>query len=1015
MNVVQQFESTAYLCPKHKSHIESRGLLNDWSYANCRTVSADEASVYLGYAAKSGGILFVGKTTQFQFRPDKPWKSESCKKAPKYRTPVGEYDAFLPQHPTDKNYWEPENLKQHCYRINDHPCIILTEGPFKGIAGCANDIPTIALLGVSMGLTSKKGDIQGKRYLVETLEKYARAGFGFIIGFDADAATNPSVIWEQRKLGRQLLKFSIPVYSITGHWDVGTEGETKGMDDFIQKKGIEEFRRMLAKSVSFEDWESGPGDSDSKPDKADKQPPPQSLGAEFAEDLRDRLCYSDEHKSWMKYELRHRGVWAAVNDDYVLSAIDTMCQVRGLQPNNAYCANVLGSLKRKLFELDWLERPSNELLPFEDGVLEIENDRWHEHAPGFRLTWSLPRAYKGSAVNARWAKINDWIDRATDSNQHKKEILLAFIAASLRGMASLQKFLMLTGPGGTGKGLYTRLTTMIVGERNTWIGNLEDLTKADKVAELQTKRLAVFDDQEKYTGNLSNFRSLTGSGLLSGRKLYQNAVSFRFPGLALVTANQPCFPASGLSWLKRRIVQEEFQYTPVKRNTNLEKELEPELSAFTQYLLSIPVAEIERILSQEGCGINGTFWADRVRADPMASWVNDCVVHDPAAQTAIGADKDEWKDGDYAAAKSTLFGSYHHYCRRAGYSAKGKNNFSADLVELCRSVLEWKDVEKCRTAAGTAVKGLRLRTDADTNIATVEELLSQNADIDLHGADLNADLKLLSAKDCVDSVDLNPKLWEKIETEILPPISGLNSPTADSNRSEVDLKKVDPPDVCTVSTNLTEQSIEPLDGLHGGLHEGLHEDGAEVAGESDAPLENPDVETIGQIGRGQLNESEAELVEFAREAIATGNVELAKQIQSVLSEACNSGAADRSKVWQSLTPSEQAAFKALLATDSPTDSAAKTDRPIAAPESEQPAPSESHPETISHQDAEKMRDIARIWWEEYYPEQLQTLLTQMFGWDGPGTKYSKATVDRWLEAEDAVVRLRIAELMDRHS
>jgi hypothetical protein len=51
---------------------------------------------------------------------------------------------------------------------------------------------------------------------------------------------------------------------------------------------------------------------------------------------------------------------------------------------------------------------------------------------------------------------------------------------------------------------------MVVGERNTWIGNLEDLTKADKVADLQTKRLAVFDDQEKYTGNLSNFdRSLT--------------------------------------------------------------------------------------------------------------------------------------------------------------------------------------------------------------------------------------------------------------------------------------------------------------------------------------------------------------------------------------------------------------------------------------------------------------------------------------------------------------------------
>lgn len=102
--IANQFSTTAYLPPKHKSHIESRGLLNRWSEVNCRTVSADEASVYLGYTAKSGGILFLGKTTQLQFRPDKPWKSESCKKAPKYRTPVGEYDAFLPQHPTNKNY-----------------------------------------------------------------------------------------------------------------------------------------------------------------------------------------------------------------------------------------------------------------------------------------------------------------------------------------------------------------------------------------------------------------------------------------------------------------------------------------------------------------------------------------------------------------------------------------------------------------------------------------------------------------------------------------------------------------------------------------------------------------------------------------------------------------------------------------------------------------------------------------------------------------------------------------------
>jgi len=991
MNVVQQFESTAYLSPKHKSHIESRGLLNDWSFANCRTASADEASVYLGYPAKSGGILFLGKTTQFQFRPDKPWKSSGSKRAPKYRTPVGEYDAFLPQHPTDKNYWEPENLKQHCYRIDDHPYLLITEGAFKAIAGCSHDLPTIALMGISMGLTAKASDVQGQRYLVPTLEAYARAGFGFIIAFDADATTNPSVIWEQRKLGRQLLKFDVPVRSITAQWEPGTEGETKGMDDFIQRKGIEEFRRMLTKSVSFEEWESNQESGEGSFGKSKKQaPPPQVLGAELAEDLREQLCYSDEHKSWMKYELRHKGVWAAVNDDYVLSAIDTMCQTRGLQPNNAYCANVLGSLKRKLFELDWLERPSNELLPFEDGVLSIESNTWQEHAPGFRLTWSLPRSYKGSAVNSGWAKINDWMNQTTDGNRNKKDILIAFIAASLRGMASLQKFLMLTGPGGTGKGVYSRLTTMVVGERNTWIGNLEDLTASDKVADLQTKRLAVFDDQEKYTGNLSNFRSLTGGGKISGRQLYKSAVDFRFTGLALITANQPCFPASGLSWLKRRIIQEGFEYTPIKRNPHLERELEPELSAFTQYLLSIPVTEIERILAQEGTGINGTFWADRVRADPMASWVNDCIIHDALAQTAIGADKDEWKDADYVAAKSTLFGSYNNYCRRAGYSAKGKNNFSADLVELCREVLEWKDVAKQRSAAGMAIKGLRLRTDTDQDISTVEDVLtkSENVDLGLQDVDPNVDPQSLPHKACVDHVDLNSKLVKKNEItsadSSLETDSGTTSTSSDQVNTAADVVEVLPsPNVYTVYTSHTDQDIQPTQGLHSGLHSGQH---------------------------SELNEDELDLLQMIRLALAKPDSESVRQaaadILPVLKDVCANGAANREKVWLALTESERATFSELTA------------KPLAlADNPPEPEPAETAPklETIAPTDAEKLREIATVWWDKYFPEQLQTLITQMFGWDAPGTKYDAATIAAWLATEGAVVQERIGELIRRRS
>jgi putative DNA primase/helicase len=71
------------------------------------------------------------------------------------------------------------------------------------------------------------------------------------------------------------------------------------------------------------------------------------------------------------------------------------------------------------------------------------------------------------------------------------------------------------------------------------------------------------------------------------------------------------------------------------------------------------------------------------------------------------------------------------------------------------------------------------------------------------------------------------------------------------------------------------------------------------------------------------------------------------------------------------------------------------------------------PKKVTPEDAQKMRDIALVWWPEYYPEQMQALLTQMYAWQTPGTKYDVATLAEWLEGEDDLIRDRITELIHR--
>jgi hypothetical protein len=155
----------------------------------------------------------------------------------------------------------------------------------------------------------------------------------------------------------------------------------------------------------------------------------------------------------------------------------------------------------------------------------------------------------------------------------------------------------------------------------------------------------------------------------------------------------------------------------------------------------------------------------------------------------------------------------------------------------------------------------------------------------------------------------------------------------------------------------------------------------------------------------ELNEDELNLVEMIRIVTAEPDAEIARQaaadIVPVLRKVCGSGAANREKVWAALTKSERAIFSEL------------TVKPIVLsdnsqePEPPQPAP---EPEIIAPADAEKLREIASIWWDEFYSGQLQNLISQMFGWKAPGTKYSREVIGRWLEGEDSVVGVRLDEL-----
>jgi putative DNA primase/helicase len=703
--MIAQVRHDSSLEEKHTRELsKKRGLPVAWCEANCRSVTAKEASDLLGYKALSGGIWLYGENIQAQFKPDTPWKNEGDKRAPKYRSPLGWYDAMLPQSPTEARYWsDTESLKEKCYIVDGHPCVVVTEGFFKAISGCAIGVPTVALIGVEMGLTPKADDPQGKRYLVESLEKLARAGFGFIHAFDADCAMKPEVIAAQRKLCHQISKFSVPQYIATGLWTVD---EGKGMDDYIQKNGEEAFRKeVLAKSVSFELWEA----QFRTPDEKEKKVSQQTLSMEIIEKYRDVLAWHVPNKAWYWYEqpIEGRvipGVWAEVPDEVIGYMVVTEAMKHLTHFNHDLIAGTMRLLKYHLKVVYWETKPGYVCL--KDCVLEVETLKEYPHQPGYRFLSALPYCWSDREVGCDPVKA--WLLEACEGRHEWVEVIRAAMNATLTERAGkLQRFMELIGFGGTGKGTIIRLTTALVGKENVAVTDLKQLEKNRfETASLYSKKAVIITDSERYAGDVATLKALTGQDLIRyEKKGVQQTQGYRYHGMVWIAANEAIQSADYTSGLKRRRLSMPFnRVVPPHKRRDLEREFEPYLPGVLHWVLSMPeedVVSYVRDTDSKVPSLKGFQAEVLLETNPIALWADTSLVLSPGAKTYVGN-----KGMD---ASQYLFASYSAWAEGAGYNPVSQARFSRNLLDLLKSQLGVTDVEKGRGNKGAYIQGVMIR------------------------------------------------------------------------------------------------------------------------------------------------------------------------------------------------------------------------------------------------------------------------------------------------------------------
>ncbi len=591
---------------------------------------------------------------------------------------------------------------------------IIGEGGKKGLSMLSQGYVPLPLYGCNCG---------GREKLTPDLKRFNQEDAIWLFALDRDSKekTRHRVNAAKRDLGNVLDRDGFKTYREDIVW---SSEDGKGVDDLIVNKGFGAFDSAYNRAIARLEKQFKPGNGVflSKEEKH-KNLPPDQMAKKIAEDFRQLLAFDNETKQWRRYAADFDGVWSNESPEYIESYIYKLIVNEGAYNFGPdYVTGIVKILRHELVQRQWNQVSSREFLPFLNGVVKINTGELLPHNPNYWLTWCLPRNY--SALGGSWENINAFLEHLAAGNADIKELLICYCNAVIKGRYDLQKFLHLIGLGGTGKGTFTRLLTELIGKQNVLVTNLPIwCANQFEGANAYGKRLVIFPDEDPYRGSIGRFLSLTGEDQVRAEEKRQKSFNFDYQGMTLVVSNFPVFSGGSSSRAKRRTITVPCN-NPVREadRQQLSTVFEPELAAFTNYLLSLSDDHVTAVLrgKKEIPECTLEFWNNQMKGDSIAAWLNDKVIYDVNAVTAVGNDRNEGTNGEAC----TLFGSYNRHCQASGDLPKSIKVFSPDLLELCHTIIKWP-VQKEHTKTGKFIKGLRLRTPLDNEIPTYDYSLMQ--------------------------------------------------------------------------------------------------------------------------------------------------------------------------------------------------------------------------------------------------------------------------------------------------
>lgn len=328
---------------------------------------------------------------------------------------------------------------------------------------------------------------------------------------------------------------------------------------------------------------------------------------------------------------------------------------------------------------------------FRNGMFDVIEFKLRKHKPEYLSVNQIPHeVHKVSDITEIKNTTRRFMESAIP-DMDDRIMLFQYIGYCMTVDTRFQKFLMLTGEGGTGKSQIVALFQKVVGRNNYSSISLQDLNKRFYPTQLYGKVLnACADISSEALSNTENIKKAVGEdALMYEKKGGEPDVFFSYAKL-LFSANEPPLNIDEKSnAYYRRLMILEMNHVPSKeeRDTELGEKLEKEMD----YTIWMALLHLQQ-LYQDGEfkeSNHSKRLVDKLycSADSVKAYIDECVERKEGVNTE----------------RKKLYEDYLRYCKEYGRREHAPNQFYNSL--------ERKGFKPIRTNSARLFKDITVKSE----------------------------------------------------------------------------------------------------------------------------------------------------------------------------------------------------------------------------------------------------------------------------------------------------------------